>query len=149
MNNRPKYSDNMAQMLMRAFLWVDEGLQNRLQSRGWPAMSRAQSLVFVNIGEGVLRPSDIAQKMGVTRQAVHQTINELVSAGFLKLENDPTDKRAKVVGFTPQGLKLAYDALKSLREVEAELAVRLGDEDVTRLREILLKEWGAVVTSGK
>lgn len=145
MNNHPKYSENLAQMLMRAFFWVDEGLQNRLQSRGWPAISRAQSLVFVNIGEGVSRPSDIAQKMGVTRQAVHQTINELVSSGFVKLENDPTDKRAKVVGFTEEGLKLALDALKSLNDVERELAGRLGDDVVSQLRDILLKDWGAPV----
>jgi len=147
MQNKPKYSENLAQMLMRAFLWVDEGLQNRLQSRGWPAISRAQSLVFVNVGEGVLRPSEIAQRMGVTRQAVHQTISELVQSGFLKLENDPTDKRAKVVGFTAEGLKLAYDALKSLREVEAELAARLGEESVAALRDILLRDWGAPVSA--
>lgn len=145
MNNRPKYSENLAQMLMRAFLWVDEGLQNRLQSRGWPHLSRAQSLVFVNIGEGVLRPSDIAQKMGVTRQAVHQTINELVQSGFVSLENDPNDKRAKIVSFTEVGFNLASDALKSLREVEAELAARLGEQLVAQLREALLKEWGAPV----
>src|SRR5690606_40674817 len=53
---------NLAQLFMRAFYWADEGLQNALKQKGWPSITRAQSLVFVNIGEGVTRPSEIATR---------------------------------------------------------------------------------------
>lgn len=133
---------NLAQLFMRAFYWADEGLQNALKKKGWPAITRAQSLVFVNIGEGVTRPSDIASRVGVTRQAIHQTINELVDMGFLKLEPDPRDRRAKVVVFTETGAKIGGDAVDALRQIEQSLSSRIGGERVQALREALTLEWG-------
>lgn len=134
---------NLAQLFMRAFYWADEGLQNYLQSQGWPEITRAQSLVFVNIGEGITRPSDIAAKVGVTRQAIHQTVNELVQAGFVQLEPDPRDRRAKVLRFTEQGARIGLDALKGLQAVEKLLAERIGGDAVKALRLALNQPWGA------
>lgn len=133
---------NLAQLLMRAFYWADEGLQNALKRKGWPTITRAQSLVFVNIGEGVTRPSDIASRVGVTRQAIHQTINELVEMGFLKLEPDPRDRRAKVVVYTDTGARIGRDAVEALRQVERSLSSRIGEARVNALREALTQEWG-------
>ena|SRR3990167_669522 len=133
---------NLAQLFMRAFYWADEGLQNSLKQKGWPTITRAQSLVFVNIGEGVTRPSDIASRVGVTRQAIHQTINELVEMGFLKLEPDPRDRRAKVVVFTETGAKIGGDAVDALQQIEQSLSSRIGGARVSALREALTQEWG-------
>ena len=98
--------------------------------------------MFVNIGEGVTRPSDIASRVGVTRQAIHQTINELVEMGFLQLEPDPRDRRAKVVVFTETGAHIGKDAVDALRQIEQSLSSRIGDERVSALREALTQEWG-------
>jgi len=136
---------NLAQLLMRAFYWADEGLQNYLQSKGWPEITRAQSLVFANLGEGITRPSEIAGKVGVTRQAIHQTINELIDAGFVVLEPDPRDKRAKVVHYTELGEKIGLEALQGLRHVEEALAERIGIDAVQALRAGLSADWGKPV----
>lgn len=136
---------NIAQLFMRAFYWADESLQNLISAKGWPAITRAQSLVFVNIGEGVTRPSDIATRIGVTRQAIHQTLNELIEMGYLRLEPDPTDKRAKVIRYTEKGARLGLDALAALKDVEAELARRIGQDSMLNLRQALTVPWGAPV----
>ncbi len=133
---------NLAQLFMRAFYWADEGLQNSLKRKGWPSITRAQSLVFVNIGEGVTRPSEIASRVGVTRQAIHQTINELVEMGFLQLEADPRDRRAKVVVYTDSGAKIGRDAVDALQQVETALSSRIGEARVHALRDALVQEWG-------
>ena len=132
---------NLAQLFMRAFYWADEGLQNALKKQGWPAITRAQSLVFVNISEGVTRPSEIAARVGVTRQAIHQTINEMVELGYLQLQPDPTDRRAKVVVYTEKGEQVGGAAVAALREIENSLSSRIGTERVTALREALALEW--------
>ena len=134
---------NLAQLFMRAFYWADEGLQNALKKEGWPAITRAQSLVFVNIGEGVTRPSEIAARVGVTRQAIHQTINEMVELGYLTLEPDPKDRRAKVVVYTEKGEKVGGAAAHALKEIESSLSHRIGTDRVGALREALAQEWGA------
>lgn len=143
--NNGGFSTNLAQLLMRAFYWVDEGLQNTIRAKGWPEISRAQSMIFVNIGEGVTRSSEIASRLGVTRQAVHQTINELVLMGLVELKPDPKDKRAKKVELTEKGLVLARDALVALEACEKVLARRLGEEQVKKMREALSEDWGDTV----
>ena len=133
---------NLVQLFMRAFYWADEGLQNALKKQGWPGITRAQSLVFVNISEGVTRPSEIASRVGVTRQAIHQTINEMVELGYLTLQPDPTDRRAKVVVYTEQGKEVGGATVSALREIESSLSNRIGNERVVALREALAQEWG-------
>ena len=134
---------NLAQLFMRAFYWADEGLQNALKKQGWPSITRAQSLVFVNISEGVTRPSEIASRVGVTRQAIHQTINEMVELGYLTLQADPTDRRAKVVVYTEKGKDVGGATVSALQEIESSLSNRIGTERVVALREALAQEWGA------
>lgn len=133
---------NLAQLLMRAFYWTDEGLQNYIQKKGWPEITRAQSIIFVNIGEGVTRPSEIAARVGVTRQAIHQTLNELISLGYLTLESDPKDRRAKIIRYTEKGARLGLDAIAGLKHVETVLAERIGTGNVKMLREALSIRWG-------
>ena len=133
---------NLAQLFMRAFYWADEGLQNALKKQGWPSITRAQSLVFVNIGEGVTRPSEIASRVGVTRQAIHQTINEMVELGYLTLQPDPTDRRAKVVVYTEKGKEVGGATVGALKDIESSLSNRIGNDRVVALREALAQEWG-------
>ena len=139
---RSSIETNLAQLFMRAFYWADEGLQNALKQKGWPAITRAQSLVFVNIGEGVTRPSEIAARVGVTRQAIHQTINEMVELGYLTLQPDPSDRRAKVVVYTEKGESVGGAAVSALREIENSLSTRIGSDRVSALRDALAQEWG-------
>lgn len=138
---------NLAQLFMRAFYWADESLQNLLSAKGWPSITRAQSLVFVNIGEGVTRPSEIAARIGVTRQAIHQTLNELIELGYLELEPDPSDKRAKVIRYTDKGARLGMDALAALKVVEEELSKRIGKPAIDAMRQALVASWGAPIGS--
>jgi len=133
---------NLAQLFMRAFYWAEEGLQNTLKERGWPQITKTQSQVFISIGEGITRPSEIASRMSVTRQAIHQTINELVDLGYVKLEPDVTDRRAKIVTYTERGNEVGQNTVLGLSEIEAQLIGRIGVDNVQALREALAQNWG-------
>ncbi|MAU40714.1 MAG: hypothetical protein CMF31_03740 [Kordiimonas sp.] len=87
--------DPLLPLIVRAVYWIDESLQNILISKGLHSFPRTKSMILANILLGVGRPSVIAKNIGLTRQAVHQTVNELIDEGILILEKDPTDGRAK------------------------------------------------------
>src|SRR3546814_11181749 len=71
--------------LFQRFCWLDEGLQARLHDRGWPDISRPQSMVMTNIVSGIVRPSDIARNLGVSRQL---RLNlQAVNVGHVHVEN--------------------------------------------------------------
>lgn len=128
--------------MLRGFFWFDEGLQNYLRQRGWPTVTRPQSMVMINVALGVTRPSDIARALGITRQAVHSTINGMVEIGLLELVDDPQDKRSKVVVISERGAKMREHAREAASLMSQELARRIGADRMDALREALAADWG-------
>ncbi|MFM2273846.1 MAG: hypothetical protein RL702_2911 [Pseudomonadota bacterium] len=125
--------------LMRAFIWFDGQLRERLLQRGWGAISRSQSLVLTHIANGATRASRIAEYMGVSRQAISQLLNEMVQTGLIEFTPDPNDRRAQMVQFAPAGAKIREDAQQTLRELECEMEAILGKSDAAGLRSALAR----------
>lgn len=132
----------LIQLLLRAFYWMDEGLQHGLREKGWPGVTHAQSMLIITVGEGITRPSAIAKQLGISRQAVHQSLNEMVKMGILELVPDPEDGRAKRVRISDTASPMVQDARKVNASLEKELAKRLGADSVKELRKTLEKDWG-------
>lgn len=132
--------------LLQGFYWFDEGLQNFLQARGWPSVTRPQSMVMANIVLGVHRPSDIARNMGVSRQAIHATINQMVTVGMVALVDDAANRRVKVVELTPLGETMRRDAQRAMVVMGDELGNRLGKAAVLRTAHLLHDDWGPPMT---
>jgi DNA-binding MarR family transcriptional regulator len=68
---------------------------------GWFAQARGNLLVY--IGPEGIRQSDLAEKAGLTKQAVQQFVDELVRDGIVMRTTDETDARARRVRLTPSG----------------------------------------------
>jgi DNA-binding MarR family transcriptional regulator len=133
----------IARLLLDRFRWADKALRGRLAAKGWPEMTPAQSLVFASIDLDGTRPSELARRIGVSRQAVHQTIAELVSVDLLTLVADPQDGRAKLAVVTDEGRRNIAAAQESLDEIEADLQSRIGSHAVAALRAALSADWGS------
>jgi DNA-binding MarR family transcriptional regulator len=58
--------------------------------------------------------ANIARNMGLTRQAVQRTVNELAAEGFVTLDANPHHRRAKLVVLTPKG-QAAFDAVSRVQ----------------------------------
>ncbi len=124
---------------LRAFIWLDRGLQQNLEARGWPSVSRTESQVLLLVAVGIDRPIDISRNLGLTRQAINQTLNQLTGRGLLRLDDDPSDGRCKIVRFASEGEDMRADALTILSELEAELAGRGGPGVIRQMRR--MDEW--------
>ncbi|MFT3977495.1 MAG: MarR family winged helix-turn-helix transcriptional regulator [Sphingomonas bacterium] len=128
--------------LFQRFCWLDEGLQARVHGKGWPEISRAQSMVMINIVSGVTRPSDIARRMGVSRQAIHSTIAQMIDKGVVTLVDDAEDARHKRLSLTPFGERMRADAQAAMTELTAQIAAHVGQERFDMLLDTLAAEWG-------
>ena len=72
------------------------------------------------------RPITVAQigrRMGLSRQAVQRLVNELKADGFVRLEENPDHKRARLVALTP----MCVARLQTLAEAQARWANELTD----------------------
>jgi DNA-binding MarR family transcriptional regulator len=131
--------------LLQGFEWFDEGLQSSLQARGWPTLTAPESMVMIHVIVNIVRPSDIARSMGLTRQAIHITLNQVIKKGILELQDDPSDRRGKIVTFTNLGKAMRRDAQMIVKYSAEQLAARIGDEEVRNLANAFAKDWGAPV----
>lgn len=128
--------------LFQRFCWLDEGLQARLHDHGWPDVNRPQSMVMTNIVSGIVRPSDIARNLGLSRQAIHSTINQMVKLGIVRLEVDPGDRRHMIVSLTDLGARMRQDAQRSMDALTAQIAAVLGQDKFDALLAALEADWG-------
>ncbi len=136
--------------LLQGFIWFDEGLQSYLKMRGWSKVTRPQSMVMANVIAGVTKPAEIARRLGVSRQAIHITIQQMVEMDLLELRDDPDDQRSKIVCISKGGERRRNDARKAAELLTAELSRRIGARNVRNIIAAFSAEWGApVVFNGK
>lgn len=128
--------------LFQRFCWLDEGLQKRLHDHGWPDVSRAQSMIMINIVTGVTRPSDIARRLGISRQAIHTTIAQMIEKGIVTLDGDPADSRHKRLVLTEFGGQMRNDAQASMAALTDQVAARVGRAEFDALLDVLAADWG-------
>ncbi|MCS6986281.1 MAG: MarR family transcriptional regulator [Sphingomonadaceae bacterium] len=129
--------------LLDRFQWFEQAFRSALPAVGDVRVSRAQALLLASVLAGERRPSRIARRLGVTRQAVSQLLADCERLGLVRLEADPRDARARVVHFTPQARAFERAGLEALCRAEEELGRRVGVEQLAALRAILAIDWGA------
>jgi DNA-binding MarR family transcriptional regulator len=73
----------------------------------------------------------------MTKQAANRLIRHLERRGYLRLEADPTDRRARIVRLTDRGWQLIATIRATVEEVEREWSRRLGAQRFEALRSTL------------
>jgi DNA-binding MarR family transcriptional regulator len=129
--------------LPRLLLQVRRGFLSRVksdmqQSEGYPFNSLTGSaLPFIDLGG--TRLTDLAKKMGVSKQATSKTVKELEALGLIQQSKIPSDQRMIMIEFTPEGISYMKKLHKSIKKAEMELALQIGDKEFEQLRCILKK----------
>ena len=137
---------SIGQLLLQGFRWFDASLLKSLKARGWPEQTRPQSMLFANLDiESGTRSSELARRIGVSRQAVHQTVRELEALNLVQLAPDPSNQSAKLVQLTDRGLKIVEDAIRVFTDIEKQLGDRIGEDNIVLLRQVLEEDWGSPI----
>jgi DNA-binding MarR family transcriptional regulator len=105
--------------------------------RGFPEVRLSHNAVFATLRSEGSRVSDMAARAGITKQSLAAIVKDLEAAGMVTVSPDPTDGRAKVVQYTERGRECAHAGAAYLREVEEDLASRIGRDRLDDLRELL------------
>ncbi|CAN5730130.1 hypothetical protein BH18ACT2_BH18ACT2_24170 [soil metagenome] len=129
-------------LLQSAADWFNDALIDAIEGRGWPRLSRSQSLVFVSIDPDGTRPAELARRLGITRQSMQELLVKLEEHELITVEPDRLDGRANVVRLAPRAAELGSDAAMVTAALERELADRIGRRDVGSLRRIVGRRWG-------
>jgi DNA-binding MarR family transcriptional regulator len=93
----------------------------------------AHTALFPHLDFEGIRLTDLAARVGVTKQAVGQLVDDLVALGMVQRIEDPTDKRAKRIRFSRRGYAALMHGLGILGDLEKALRSAVG---VRRMRDL-------------
>jgi DNA-binding MarR family transcriptional regulator len=127
-------------LLRLAWQRIRERIHLGVQSEGYSDLGAAHIGLFRYEGLDGRRPTDLAQRMQITKQSVHDLLRHLERRGYAERRPDPDDKRSRLIYLTPRGRRLEAVARKYARLAERELEDELGQkrfqEFCTTLRKI-------------
>ncbi len=116
----------LSRMLLEAFRVLDADVVAALDARGASDLGPRHAAAILLVGRTGNRLTDLAERSGITKQAMMQVIDDLEAMGYVRRTPDPADARAKIVKLTPRGQKERAEAGKAVGSVEARLKRRLG-----------------------
>jgi DNA-binding MarR family transcriptional regulator len=126
----------LATLLTRTESLLTAEFDQRLAAAGFPDLS-------FSLGTNVLRHLDtdaglrvgaLAEMSAVTKQAISQQLTHLQAHGYVIVERDPADSRAKAVRLTKRGAESQKAARRLFAELERDWRDRYGHERLRQLR---------------
>ena len=124
-------------LLRRPWEAVQRRMLQRLHERGFDDLDAAHLNVFGYPGPQGARPSDLAARLRITKQALNYLLGELERLGYVERHADPGDRRSKRIAVTPRGVAAIGVIREAVAEMEDEWARRLGAERFAELRTLL------------
>ena len=87
--------------------------------------------------KGVCGVSDISERFDISNAAASQLVDKLVQSGFIKREEDPQDRRAKLLNLTDKGKELIQQGIEERYHWVDQLSERLTAEERVQVSEAL------------
>ena len=127
----------LALRLFGTFRSLVDDLHDELARRGHPDVRPAHGFALQAIGPRGATASELATRLGVSKQAAGKTVDGLATLGYAERTADPRDARRKTVVVTPAGdevLRLSAEIFEGLR---AEWEAQVGSARMCELEEAL------------
>lgn len=87
--------------------------------------------------DGGITVTELAERVGMTKQGIGQFVTQLTRDGYLTTETDPDDRRVRLVRRTPLGCAAAHRLAVMLRRLEEDWAERVGQRRYREFRAVL------------
>lgn len=131
----------LAATLSRAYESILRDVAGEVRERGFETITPAHVNFISALDCGVTQSSEVARRLGVSRQAVYRVARELTAAGVIELVRHPERGNEKVVQFTPDGERLVSELRQSLARMDQRLEDALGLRGLDQIERLLDKGW--------
>src|SRR4051794_4100105 len=118
---------------------VQQRMLERLHDHGFTDLDFAHLNVFQYPGPQGARPSELAARLAITKQALNYLLGELERLDYLQRQPDPDDLRSKRIALTARGASAIRVIRQAVTEVETAWAQQLGPERFAQFRALLLE----------
>jgi DNA-binding MarR family transcriptional regulator len=136
-HNAHKLSNNFSRLLIELAKDFERRALQKCHQRGHTKIRRSHSSLFSNLGFGAVRLTELAERAGITQQAMGKLVKEMERVGYVKRHIDEADKRAKIIQLTELGEQLVHDSMEIVDEITSEYVQSIGLEDFESLNNLL------------
>jgi len=92
-------------------------------------------------GPDGVRPGTLAERAGMSKQAMNQLLGSLEALGYLVRSDEPGQGRTRIVRFTKRGRAAFSKIVDILQDVEREWSAELGPKRFAELKALLARVW--------
>jgi DNA-binding MarR family transcriptional regulator len=122
--------------------WMDVFMHRSM--RGWGLFAKSTGLSMPQFSvmmqlhhRGNCAIGDIGERFDITNAAASQLVDKLVQTGFIKRDEDPRDRRAKMLNLTDKGRDLIQRGIEERYRWVDNLAGKLTAEERVKVTEAL------------
>lgn len=114
-----------------------------LNAANFDGLSLAHIAVLQFPGPDGVRPSTLAERAGISKQAMNQLLRSLEDLGYLVRFETPVEGRMRMVRFTKRGHAVYKKIYEILQEIEQEWIAQLGAKPFAQLKQLLCRVWAS------
>ena len=112
-----------------------------LNASGFDELRLPHMAVLQFPGPHGVRPGTLAERAGMSKQALNQLLLSLEAAGYIARSAAKEDGRSRVVRLTKRGRDAYAKISEILRDIEREWIAELGPKQFADLKTILTRVW--------
>ena len=124
-------------MLGVVWQWVRDQLYAGVVAAGYDDLNAAHVGLWRYPGLDGLRPTELADHVGITKQSVNDLLGHLERHEYLSRAPDPSDGRARVIRLTPKGRRLQETIYAEAGAAQLRIAEILGPRRFAQLHSSL------------
>ncbi|WP_440603404.1 MarR family winged helix-turn-helix transcriptional regulator [Bacillus sp. GB_SG_008] len=112
-------------------------LHDRLSELGFGDIRPAHGFMFKHIIPNGATGIELAEHLGITKQAVSKMVDYLEKSGYVVRKAHPTDKRGKIIVLTERGWLVMKTKDEIIAEIEQHWVENIGAKRMQMLKEDL------------
>ena len=112
-----------------------------LNAAGFDELRLPHIAVLQFPGPDGVRPSTLAERAGMSKQAMNQLLRSLEGLGYIVRSDVPDESSARIIRFTKRGRAAFSKIIDILCDIEREWSAELGPKRFAQLKELLCVVW--------
>ena len=126
--------DNVGRLLNNAVSRFESRVLELMSQSGHPQARISHISLTRNLDLKGTRVSELARRAGMTKQAMGELVGQCAALKLVIANTDPSDKRARIVQFTPEGRRWLEAFRHAVDQAEREMRDEVGAVGMDVLR---------------
>ena len=135
--SRREHEFRLTRMLVNSARKWTSHIDETIKQRTGYTRARWQALSAITLSGVPVSTLELSERMGIQWPTLIRTLNELEAEGLITREQDPNDRRYRLVAISAAGRQVLKDVREILDPMRSELLAHLSEEEMIETERVL------------